>query len=99
MVTFAIQPDDQLLMSGRKQSFSARWTERAHAAGIRVRQVNVYEQDLRSQLEGCDGFLWWFAHLPEPRRSAMRIVQAIAHGLGIPTFPNWETIWHFDDKV
>jgi len=95
----AIQPDNQLLMSGRNQSFSARWTERARAAGIGVREVNVYEPELRRQLESCDGFLWWFAHLPEVRRIGIRVIQAIEHGLGMPTFPNSRTIWHFDDKL
>lgn len=99
MLTLAIQPDEQLLMSGRMQSFSARWIDRAHDAGVTVRVANVYDCDPLKEIRGSDGFLWWFAHLPERRQSARRIVQAVAHGLGVPTFPNWQTIWHFDDKV
>lgn len=30
---------------------------------------------------------------------ASRVVQAVEHGIGIPVFPSWKTIWHFDDKI
>ena len=99
VLTLAIQPDDRLLMSGRRQSFSRRWAERAGSAGFAIREVDVYQRHLPTQFDGCDGFLWWFAHLPETRESAQRIVQAVAHGQKIRTFPNWNTVWHFDDKV
>jgi hypothetical protein len=99
MLTLAIQPDDQPLMSGRSQSFSTRWTELARAAGITVRPVSVYAHELRPQLEGCGGFMWWFAHLPDIRAVGKRVIHAIEHGMGIPTFPNTRTIWHFDDKI
>jgi glutathione synthase/RimK-type ligase-like ATP-grasp enzyme len=99
MLTLAIQPDHQLLMSGRYQSFSTRWIERAKASGFAARSVDVYAGSIRDQLEDCAGFMWWFAHLPELRHGATRIVEAIEHGLRIPTFPNRRTIWHFDDKV
>ena len=50
-------------------------------------------------MEECDGFLWWFAHVPGTRRLATRVVFAVLHGRRLPTFPNFQTIWHFDDKV
>jgi glutathione synthase/RimK-type ligase-like ATP-grasp enzyme len=99
MLTLAIQPDKQLLMSGRRQSFSSDWVERARTSGIGTRLVNVYDGNLRQQLDGCDGFLWWFAHLPEIRNVGTRVIQAIGHGMRLPTFPNRRTIWHFDDKL
>jgi glutathione synthase/RimK-type ligase-like ATP-grasp enzyme len=99
VLTLAIQPDDQPLMSGRRQSFSRRWTELARSAECEVRVVDVYQRNLPAQFAGCNGFLWWFAHLPHTRESALRIVQAVGHGLGMQTFPNWRTVWHFDDKV
>jgi len=95
MLTLAIQPDNQVLMSGRRQSFSRRWNELAQRAGFEVREVDVYQRNLPAQFAGCDGFLWWFAHLPQTREAALRIVQAVAHGLGMTTFPNWNTVWHF----
>lgn len=99
MATIAIQPDNQPLMSGRTQSFSRAWTEALTAAGHDVRLVDAFGRGFFDSLQGCDGFMWWFAHLPLPRNFAKRLLPAVEHGLGIPVFPSWRTIWHFDDKV
>lgn len=99
MYRIAIQPDNSYLMSGRTQSFSKRWAELAAEAGHEVRLVDVFQTDWARQLEGCDGFMWWFPHLPHPRNFGRRLILAIEHGMGLPTFPNWQTIWHFDDKI
>ncbi len=99
MYTIAIQPDNQYLTSGRTQSFSERWIEQLGKACHEVRVVDAYKPDFFAQLAGCDGFMWWFAHLPYPRNFAKRLLPAIEHGLGIPVFPSWETAWHFDDKL
>ena len=99
MLTIAIQPDDQALRSGRRQSFSTRWEQLGREAGFSMRLINAYGGDLAGQLAGCDGFMWWFAHVPEVRPFAQRLLQAIEHGAGITVFPTWETIWHFDDKI
>ena len=99
VLTLAIQPDEAYLTSGRTQSFSRRWQELAAEAGYEAQLVDVHEKHFFDQLAGADGFMWWFAHLPYPRKLGMRIISAIQHARGTPTFPNWETIWHFDDKV
>ena len=99
MYKIAIQPDNQALTSGRTQSFSKRWLEQAVQQGHEVRTVDAYKPDFFEQLAGCDGLMWWFAHLPFPRNFAKRLMPAVEHGLGISVFPNWKTCWHFDDKV
>jgi hypothetical protein len=95
----AVQPDSQLLTSGRTQSFSERWAERLPALGHEVKQVDLFRADYLEQLGGCDGLMWWFAHLPFPRNFAKRLVAALEYGGQLPTFPNNATCWHFDDKV
>lgn len=99
MHTIAIHHDDAFLSSGRRQSFSARWSELLSDAGHRPRVVDAADPNFFEQLEGCDGFMWWHTHLPHPRHFARRILAAVHHGMGIPVFPSWETVWHFDDKV
>jgi hypothetical protein len=98
--TLAIQPDHQLLMSGRYQSFSTRWVDQIGGMGYAARLVDVVGPGgLHEQLADCDGFMWWFAHLPFPRNCAKRVLAAVEHAYGIPTFPDWRTVWHFDDKI
>jgi glutathione synthase/RimK-type ligase-like ATP-grasp enzyme len=95
----AIQPDRQSLTSGRIQAFSEDWVESLKSAGHEPVLVDAAKPEFFDQLRECDGFMWWFAHLPYPRNFARRIIQAVQHGMGKPLFPNWETIWHFDDKI
>lgn len=99
MYRIAIQPENALLSSGRHQSFSDRWVELLRQAGHEPRLVDADKPEFFEQLEGCDGFMWWYAHLPYPRHFARRIVSAVEHGKGIPVFPTWQTTWHFDDKI
>lgn len=95
----ALQPDDQHLTSGKRQSFSARATEFLAARGHEAVAVDARSPAFFAQLAGCDGLMWWFAHLPFPRRLGQRVAQAVEHGMGLPVFPSWKTVWHFDDKV
>jgi hypothetical protein len=95
----AIQSENALLSSGRRQSFSDRWAELLREAGHEVRFVEATKPDFFEQVRGCDGFMWWYAHLPFPRHFARRVTAAVEHGMGIPVFPSWKTTWHFDDKI
>ena len=99
MYRIAIQPERMLLTSGRTQSFSDEWVTRLRALGHEPVLVDAKAEDFFDRVRACDGFMWWFAHLPYPRNFARRIIQALQHGVGLPLFPSWETIWHFDDKI
>jgi hypothetical protein len=95
----AIQPENALLTSGRHQSFSDRWNELLRQAGHTALLIDAAEPDFFERVRECDGYMWWYAHLPYPRNFARRVVSAIEHGMGIPVLPTWKTVWHFDDKV
>ncbi len=99
MFRIAIQPDNQLLTSGRYQSFSDRWVEKLQEAGHEPHLVDASRPDFCDQVATCNGFMWWYAHLAFPRNFAKRVVPAVEHGFGIPVFPTWHTTWHFDDKI
>lgn len=100
MTRLAIQPDKQLLTSGRMQSFSEQWNELAATLGFEARRVDVYAPDFLDQLDGCHGFLWWFGQPPGVSEPGRRVVAALRQARpDLPVFPSWETIWHFDDKA
>src|SRR4051794_7458947 len=86
-------------MSGRRQSFSTRWHELLDGSGHQAIRVYASRPNFFRSVQDCDGFMWWFAHLPFPRNFGKRLVQAVEHGIGIPVFPGYRTIWHFDDKI
>ena len=95
----AIQPDQERLTSGREQSFSDHWIGKLRDAGHEPVVVEAGRDGFFDEVRRCDGFMWWFAHVSYPREFARRVVHAVQHGCRIPTFPTWETVWHFDDKV
>jgi len=95
----AIQPENALLSSGRHQSFSDRWVELLRDAGHEPVLLDAQKPDFFDRVRQCDGFMWWYAHLPWPRNFARRMMLAVEQGIGIPVFPTWKTVWHFDDKI
>ena len=97
--TIAIQPDEVIFPNGLRQSFSDRWIAKARELGHEVRIVDVYRNDIIEHLRECDGFMWRFPHAPFPRLFAKRLLAVAEKGLGLVVFPDWNTAWHYDDKV
>lgn len=91
----AIQPDNY----GPNDASSPVWTRLLREAGHEVREVNVYRADILGQLQGCDGFMWRWAHFNGMGRIARRLLPVIESSLGIPVYPNQDTCWHYDDKI
>lgn len=96
--SIAIQLDNVPLASGRTQSFSNRWQQLAAEAGHNVVIVDAYDENLFSSLSGCDGFMWYFWNTPSNSDFGKRLILSIHQGMGLPTFPNWQTSWFFEDK-
>jgi hypothetical protein len=99
VLTIAIHPDHVVQPNGVKQSYSDRWLALAAEAGIHTRIVDALSPDFFQQLEGCDGFMWRFGYRAPERLIAKRVMPAVEHALGIPTFPSWKSGWHFEDKI
>jgi hypothetical protein len=99
MYKIAIQPDDSLLGSGKRQSFSKRWIEVVQDKGHIAHLVDAYSPAFFAQLEGCHAFMWWFPQMPGRGNWAKRLMLALDHALDIPLFPNRQSVWHFDDKI
>lgn len=66
---------------------------------IEFKIVNCYANDIVEQLKGCDALLWHHSQ-SDPRDIilAKKILFAAEHS-GMIVFPNFNSNWHFDDKV
>lgn len=95
----AIAPDRVVHSNGERQSFSQRWVELAQEREIRVHLVNPRATDVVEQVRSCDGLLWRAGYSPEEIRLAKRVLPAVEQGACTPVFPDWRTLWHFEDKV
>lgn len=82
-----------------KGSFSDRWIPYCEAQGIAYKLVNCYANDIVQQLKDCDALLWHH-HQGNPRDIvfAKPLLFALEQA-GMKVFPNFNTNWHFDDKL
>lgn len=80
-------------------SFSERWITYCNKNGIDYKLVNCYNSDIISQIYDCDGFMWHFHHKnPKDSKFAKQLIFSIQTS-GKKVFPDFNTSWHFDDKV
>lgn len=83
----------------KKESFSDRWIEYCRKNKIVYKLVNCYDSDIIEQLKECDALMWH--HDPgvfEDSIFAKQLLYSLEKRK-IKIFPNFDTGWHFDDKV
>lgn len=80
-------------------SYSDRWVTYCQLNNIDYRLVNCYDNDITSQLKGCSALLWHH-HQGNPKDIvfAKQLLFAMEQ-MGMKVFPNFNTGWHFDDKL
>lgn len=87
----AIQPS--------KHSFSERWIPYCEGQGIPYKIVDCYANNIIQQLEGCEALLWHHHHSNQRDMVfARQLLFALQQG-GMKVFPDFNTSWHFDDKL
>jgi glutathione synthase/RimK-type ligase-like ATP-grasp enzyme len=80
-------------------SFSDRWIKYCEEKGISYKIVNCYKSDIIKQLSDCDALMWHFHHAsPKDCLFAKQLLYAV-RASGKKVFPDFNTVWHFDDKV
>lgn len=85
----------------REGSFSDRWISYCESNAIQYLIVNCYDSNIISILkdEEITHLMWHFSHLSTKDIMVFSYVLNGADKMGIKTFPNFNTRWHFDDKV
>ena len=81
-------------------SYSKRWIEIINnVQGYKAKRVNLKAMDAIEQVKGCAGVMWHYRHTPQDKQIASKVLPAIEKILWIPVWPNYETRWHYDEKV
>ena len=82
-----------------KNSFSERWINYCNKEKIAYKIVDCYNTDIMYQLSDCDALMWHF-HQASPKDVlfAKQLTYSVK-AVGKKVFPDFETCWHFDDKV
>lgn len=81
------------------KGFSKGWIKYCQDNGIDFKLIDVYANDVISQLNDCDAFMWHYDHLSKKdHQVAKRLLTAVEHS-GKICFPSIYENWHYDDKV
>lgn len=82
-----------------KNSFSDRWIQYCKDQCIPYKIVNCYSNDIVQELKDCKALMWHFSqNIPADILMAKSIVFTCQQ-MGVKFFPDFNTSWHFDDKV
>lgn len=79
--------------------FHFRWIEYCDNNNIPYKLVNCYDSNIIQQLKGCTALMWHY-HQANPTDIVM--AKSLLFSLeqsGMKVFPDFNTAWHFDDKV
>ena len=83
----------------REGSFSNRWIEYCEINNIPYKRVDCYQNDIINQLHDCDALMWHF-HQANPKDVlfAKQLLFSVQTA-GKIVFPDFNSGWHFDDKL
>jgi glutathione synthase/RimK-type ligase-like ATP-grasp enzyme len=83
----------------RPGSFSDRWIEYCKQRQIEYKLVNCLQSDIIEQCAGLNALLWhWTLNDQRELLCAPHIAAALKE-TGVLMFPNFDTCWHYDDKI
>lgn len=80
-------------------SFSERWISYCNDQQIPWKQVDCYQDDIIKELEDCDALMW---HIKQNSPKDILFAKQLIYSLqtvGKRVFPDFNTCWHFDDKL
>ncbi len=89
----------KIAIHDRRGSFSDRWLQYCHEKGYDYTVVDCLNNEIIKTLEEYDILLWhWELGNHQEILFAKKILFSIAH-LNIKVYPNFQTCWHYDDKI
>lgn len=82
-----------------KGLFSERWITYCDDKGIEYKLVDCYRSDIIEQLADCDALMWHFNHKGAKESKFAKELLYSVQASGKKVFPDFNTVWHFDDKL
>lgn len=70
-----------------------------HGFAVDLFDIWKMEEQKRLLTGSYDAFIWRAKHNPKVKNLARRFLYLFDQQYRIPTFPDWNSYWHFDDKI
>ena len=82
-----------------KDFYSELWIPYCESKGIDYKLVDCYRDDIIEQLSDCDALMWHYSHKsPRAIKFAKELLYSVQTS-GRTVFPDFHSVWHFDDKL
>ncbi len=89
----------KIAIHNREDSFSFEWIQYCNKNEIPYKLVDCYRSDIIEELNDCDALMWHFSQaVPKDLVFAKQLLFAL-ESTGKLVFPDFQTMWHFDDKI
>lgn len=91
----------KIAIHNREEGFTERWKAYCKQNDIEHLLVDCFQNDILPLLkkEKITHLMWHLNHASSKDLMVYPYVMNAAENMGIKTFPNFNTRWHFDDKV
>ena len=84
----------------RPCSYSELWIEYCQRHNIQYKIVDAYANDIIEQVADCNAFMWHHhLHQYKDYLFAKQLIYIIEKQMGKVTYPDFDTCWHYDDKI
>jgi|LSQX01.1.fsa_nt_gb glutathione synthase/RimK-type ligase-like ATP-grasp enzyme len=75
------------------------WVSYCEANGIEYYVVNCFDHRILETVKGYDVLLWHFSNYSLQDMLFARTILSTVKDMGVKVFPDFNTSWHFDDKI
>jgi glutathione synthase/RimK-type ligase-like ATP-grasp enzyme len=89
----------KIAIHNTKKGFSNYWIAYCKAQNIPYKEVNCYDNDIIEQLNDCYALMWHHSHGNYKDVLFAKQLLFSLEQAGKKVFPDFNTGWHFDDKV
>lgn len=79
--------------------FSSHWVKYCEDKNIPFKIVNCFDSDIIFQIEDCSALMFHFFLGAQDKMLFARQLLYSVENSGKKVFPNFQTMWHYDDKV
>lgn len=89
----------KIAIHSSKISYSEMWIDYCKEKNIPFKIVNCYDSDIIQQLSDCEILMWHYHHKNSKDALFARQLLNAVEASGKIVYPNFNSGWHFDDKV
>lgn len=90
----------KIAIHNRQNSYSEHWIEYCKRHNIQYKIVDAYANNILEQVSDCNAFMWHFHNnIYKDNLYAKQLIYVIEKQMGKITYPNYDTCWHYDDKI